>query len=1006
MLNEQTAMPRCAFLLFLLVAVFLAATVARADRGDAKIAFDREVAPLLARRCLDCHNGPTPKGGLNLTSRKTALTGGDNGPAFVAGKPEESLLWQRVRDGEMPPKKSLPEDEKALLKAWIASGAAWGTDPIDPFRITTDRRAGYDWWSLRPVVSHKPPAVQRPGWARNPIDRFILHRLEARGLAPSPEADRRTLIRRLYFDLIGLPPAPEEVQAFVRDADPQAYEKVVDRLLASPHHGERWARHWLDVVRYGESDGFERNLPRPNAWHYRAWVVAALNRDLPYEDFVRLQIAGDALRPGSPEGLQAAGFLVAGPHDIVVPVADAMKMAMRQDEMEDLLGTLGQTFLGLTVNCARCHDHKFDPITQKDYYRLTATLAGVAHGERSLRAEADEKEIARVQGQLDRVRKDLDDMAVPLRKQVLAERRGKPIDEVRPLAEWRFAVGLTDQVGSLHAKLLGSTRLVPAGLVVDGQKAYAMSEPLARDLREKTLMVRVQLDNLAQQGGGAITVQTLDGNVFDAIVFGERESGCWMAGSNGFERTQSFGGPAEKDDAARPVHFAITYAADGTITGYRDGRIYGKSYRSRGVATFKAGAARVVFGVRHEPVGGNRMLAGVIHEARLYDRALTAAEIAVAAGTGVTEAEIQARLNATEKQRRQALLQERARLEAEIGRRQQVGQEKVFTNVSVPPGPTHLLLRGQVTTPGERVDPGAIAALAPGLPPFALLPDAGEADRRVALARWITDPKNPLFARVLVNRLWHYHFGVGLVDTPNDFGFNGGRPSHPELLDWLAAEFARQNGSLKALHRLLVTSSAYRQGSGPREDALRIDADNRLLWRHIPVRLEAEAIRDAMLAVTGDLDRSVGGKGYMDTKSYFFKGTQFYDPVDQVGPAFYRRTLYRMWPRGGGSPLLDTFDCPDPSTTTPRRAVTTTPAQALALLNNAFVLHAADRFAERVRREAGAEPGSQVVRAYRLAYGRDPTDAEVRRVTPFVARHGLAALGRVLFNSSEFVQVD
>jgi hypothetical protein len=990
----------------LVVSVLVCELSLRADKPDAGVAFDREVAPLLVRRCLDCHSGPVPKGGLNLAARRAALAGGDGGPALVPGRADDSLLWQRVRDGEMPPKKHLSDQEKAILKSWIAGGAVWGTDPIDPYRITTDKRAGYDWWSLRPVVRPELPAIKWRGWARNGVDPFILQRLESRGLAPSAEADRRTLIRRVSFDLTGLPPSATEIEAFVHDPDPRAYDKLVDRLLASPHYGERWARHWLDVVRFGESDGFERDLPRPNAWHYRDWVVRTFNDDLPYDEFVRFQIAGDALRPGDPDGWKAAAFLVAGPHDIVLPASEPMKMTMRQDELEDLIGVIGQTFLGLTVNCARCHDHKFDPISQKDFYRLAAALAGVGHGERPLRREADPKRILALEGALAKVRKAIEDIESIVREQVPNDGSAKSGTGPPPLARWDFQAGLDDRVGSLHALLRGGARIGSAGLVLNGKDGYALSEPLARNLREKTLMVRVRLDRAGQRGGGAMTVQTLDGGVFDAIVFAEREAGCWMAGSNFFERTQSFGEPPETEAAGRPVHFAITYAADGTIAGYRDGRPYGKAYRSLGPVAFKAGAARVVFGVRHEPAGGNRLLAGVLQEARLYDRALSSEEIAAAAGTGPSEAEMEARLTDADRRRRQALRLERTRLEAELALRRAAGQDKLYTNAPTEPGPTHLLLRGQVATPGERVDPGAIAALAAGLPPFEIPPGAGEAGRRTALARWVTHPDNPLFARVIVNRLWHYHFGVGLVETPNDFGFNGSRPSHPKLLDWLAAELVQQRWSLKAMHRLLVLSAAYRQDSRPRPEALRADADNHLVWRRNPQRLEAEAIRDAMLATMGDLDRTIGGKGYQDTKSYFFQGSQYYDPVEQVGPAFYRRTLYRMWARGGRSPFLDTFDCPDPSTTTPRRAVTTTPAQALALLNNALVLHAADRFAGRVRREAGTEVGAQVRLAYRLAYGREPTDSEARRVTAFVNQHGLAALGRVLFNSNEFMQID
>jgi len=966
--------------------------------------FDRTVAPVLASRCLDCHAGPKAKGGLDLSRAQGVRTGGDSGPALVSGKPDDSLLWQRIRDGEMPPKKPLADSEKKLLRDWIASGAGWGSDPIDRFRVTTASRAGYDWWALQPVARPALPAARQRDWVRNPIDAFVLRHMEARGLAPSAEADRRTLIRRLSFDLLGLPPAPAEIDAFVYDPDPLAYEKVVERLLASPHHGERWARHWLDVIRYGESDGFERDLPRLNAWPYRGWVVESLNADLPYDEFVRRQLAGDVVRPDDPETLRATGFLVAGPHDIVVPASERMKATMRQDEMEDLLGTVGQTFLGLTVNCARCHDHKFDPIAQKDYYRLAAVFAGVGQGERPLIARADLQENQRLQARADELVRHLAALEDPIRRQ-LRRQRDKPGVPAGPgpIAEWDFSIDMQDRIGGLHGKAAGGARLQGGGLVLDGRSGYVLTEPLAKELREKTLEVWLRLDRLDQRGGGIMSVQSLDGKVFDAVVFGEREPGRWLAGSNFFERTQPFGGQVESQADKESICIAITYHGDGTISAYRDGRVYGKPYRGKGPVTFPARGTRVLFGLRHEPAGGNKHLAGTITRARLYDRALSEEEVAGSAGTLVMEAELLAHLSGQDRLRRQAWQEELAGIRKRLEERRGRLEGKVYAMVPGQPATTHVLLRGSVDARGEAVAPGGIASVRSGTDDFALPGEAAEGERRLALARWITDPRNPLTARVVVNRLWHYHFGVGLVDTPNDLGFNGGRPSHPELLDWLAAELVDQGWSLKAMHRLMVLSATYRQASRPRPEAARLDADNRLCWRHAPQRLEAEAIRDAMLAVSGELDRTIGGRGYQDTRSYFFKGTQFYDPLDQVGPPFNRRTLYRAWPRGGRSPFLDTFDCPDPSTATPRRGSTTTPLQALALLNNAQVLHLAERLADRLRREVGENVDRQIELAYALAYGRPAEERERALVKPFIGRHGLAAFCRVVFNSNEFL---
>ena len=969
-------------------------------------AFDESVAPLLARRCLDCHNGTDLKGKLDLSRRKSALAGGESGRVIVPGRPAESLLWEYVREEEMPPRKPLSAAEKAVLKTWLAGGAAWGSDPIDRFRFTTDKRAGRDWWALQPVVQPRPPKITGAG-VRNPIDAFIRARLADQGLSPSPEAGRRTLIRRLSFDLLGLPPTPEEVRAFVNDRSEDAYEKLVDRLLASPHYGERWARHWLDIVRFGESQGFERDKLREHSWPYRDWVVDALNRDLPYDEFARLQLAGDVLRPGDPAAITATGFLVAGPWDEVGQgqQSAAMKAVVRQDELEDVVSAVGQTFLGLTINCARCHDHKFDPVTQVEYYRLASALDGVRHGERTIPADA--ARLAEIEGRAGELSSQLAALDEPVRKKILAERKtNRPVQTPpQPLASWDFDSDLQDSTGLLHGTPHDGANVENGRLAVDGRLAYVATTPLAKDLSAKTLEAWVLLDNLTQRGGAAISVETLDGGTFDAIVFGEREPGRWMAGSNGFVRTQSFAGPPETEAHQQPVHVAMVYSADGTITGYRNGRPYGKPYKSRGPVTFAAGKARVVFGLRHAPAGGNKMLAGAIQRARLYDRALSPAEIAASAGvagTFVSEAELADALSPQQRRRRQAMRDELNRLRAARGR---LATGRVYAVTPRPPGVMHVFARGNPAAPGEVVRPGGVAAVKGVEADFQLAPSAADAQRRKKLAAWITDPGNPLFARVIANRLWHYHFGVGLVDTPSDFGFNGGRVTHPALLDWLAAELVRRRWSLKALHRTIVTSATYRQASRPRGDAARVDADNRLLWRKSPLRPEAEVIRDAVLRVSGKLNTQMGGPGYRDFTT-FNRNSQFYVPIDPVGEAFNRRSLYRTWVRSGRNRLLDAFDCPDPSTKSPRRAVTTTPLQALALMNNSFVLRMADHFAGRLRDEAGEDVEQQIGRAFQLVYGRAAGRRELSTIKPFVSEHGLPALCRVLLNSSEFLYVD
>lgn len=1040
-------------LIGLVVLWSLAVCGARADD------FDKTIAPVVARRCLGCHNRTEKKGGLDLSAAKSAVAGGDSGTALVPGKPDESLLWERISQNEMPPKQPLPEAEKRLLREWITGGAKWGTDPIDPFRYTSDVRAGYDWWSLQPIRRPDPPRVkdeQRPAGA---IDRFVQADLEAKGLEPSPLADKRTLIRRLSFDLLGLPPDPAEVERFLADESPDAYARLVDRLLDSPHYGERWGRHWLDVVRFGESQGFERDRLRPFSWPYRDWVIAAFNDDLPYDEFVRLQLAGDVLRPDDPRAVIATGFLVAGPWDEVgqMQQSAAMKMVVRQDELEDLIGVTCQTFLGLTVNCARCHDHKFDPILQTEYYRLAADFAGVRHGERErLNTEgptplADES--ASLKSRLDDLERRLEEIDAPVRQQLLAERRTRPtpvIAKPEPISRWEFESDLKDSAGELHGTAHGTARVEGGRLILDGPESYVVTAPLATSLEEKTLEVWLTLSGLDQQGGGAISVESSSGAVFDAIVFGEREAGQWMAGSNGFARTQSFSGPPETEATAAPVQIVLVYGTDRLVTAYRNGQPYGQPYTAPATAVFVAGKSHVLFGLRHSPAGGNRHLSGSIERAALYHRALSADEVASLNGTvteRVTNDQLLAGLPRDIQGKRRELTFEISKLRTRL---QLISSGKTYAAVPGTPDPTFELERGNPHQKGERVAPGGIRSLSALSADFGLSIDAAEPERRIKLAEWITNPLNPLTARVIVNRLWHYHFGSGLVETPNDFGFNGGRPSHPGLLDWLAAELVspssprlsspplRKGGvggslgsetdadsarnvtppdppllrggnvgawSLKHIHRLIVSSATYRQSSRARPEAVKVDAGNRLLWRRNPQRLEAEAVRDTILQIAGVLNPQMGGPGFREFRT-FTNNSQFYEMLDPIGYEFQRRTVYRTWIRSGRSEFLDVFDCPDPSTTSPRRAVTTTPLQALALLNNSFTLRMSERFADRLQQEAGTDTSQQVRRLYELAYSRSPTPDELQGAHDFVGRHGLASLCRVVFNSNELLYVD
>jgi hypothetical protein len=459
-----------------------------AAAARAEIDFERHIAPLLASRCLGCHSGAEPKGGLDLTHEKSVRQGGESGEPALGKSLEDSPLWKLVAAGEMPPKSPLPPAERELLKAWITFGAKWGAGPIDPLRYTTANRAGYNWWSLQPVQRPAPPVVATTA-VNEPLDAFLLARLLSEQLDPAPSAEPRAWFRRLKFDLLGLPPEPAETAVFLADRSPDAHERAIDRLLASPQYGERWARHWLDVAHFGESDGFEYDRMRPNAWRYRDWLIGALNRDLPYDQFAQQQIAGDVIAGAAPqeaaEGVIATGFLVAGAFDGLMPKGEIMRAIMRQDELEDLVGLVSQSFLGLTVQCARCHDHKFDPISQRDYYHLAAALGGVKRGERSLPSLPS---AAGAQERLATVSKELQQLDAAARKAVLPGRKSYASSLApKPLAAWEFDSDARDSVGELHGELVGGAKIEQGALVLDGKSAFLRTPPLKAALAEKTL---------------------------------------------------------------------------------------------------------------------------------------------------------------------------------------------------------------------------------------------------------------------------------------------------------------------------------------------------------------------------------------------------------------------------------------------------------------------------------------------------------------------------------------
>jgi hypothetical protein len=873
------------------------------------------------------------------------------------------------------------------------------------------RKAGPDWWSLQPVKRPCPPAVADGAWPRNPIDAFIRAALEKQRLAPAPPADRATLIRRATLDLTGLPPTPAEIDAFLADDRPDAYERLIDRLLGSPRYGERWGRHWLDVVRFGESQGFERDKPRDHAWRYRDYVIDSFNRDRPYDRFVREQVAGDVLTPTTPEGIIATGFLVCGPWDEVghEQQGQVSRRRVREEELEDMIAAVGQTFLGLTLNCARCHNHKFDPVPQRDYYRVKAALEGVHPGDRLILSPEDMKKRDAQLTRIAALEKEIVAIEGAGREAVLRKPGRKTAGDVpRPIARWTFEADARDDIGKMHGTLHGGATVANGRLRLDGKGAYLSTAPLPRAVREKTLEAWVTLPTLDQRGGGVISLETKDGRTFDGIVFGERESRKWMAGSEFYRRTRDLVAAAETAKPGELIHVAIVYGADSRIAVYRNGVAYADAYLPAGtdatLRTYAADESRVLIGLRHTGAG-NGFLTGEVAEARLYDRALTAAEVAASSRAGPTEvplAEILKALTPEQRQQRDHLLADLARERAALTALPPAGMAYAVNPAK--PEPTFVLRRGDVEKPDEQVTAGGLSAIKSLKADFGLATNAPEGERRRKLADWLTSANNPLTARVMVNRLWQYHFGRGIVASPSDFGFNGDRPSHPELLDWLADEFVRSGWSVKHVQRLILLSATYRQSARPNPAAAAVDADNRLLWRYPARRLEAEAVRDAMLSVAGQLNPRMGGPSYRPFTMKVFNST-FYDLLEEATPEMQRRTAYRMSVNSAKNPLLDALDCPDPSVKAPRRAVTTTPLQALGLMNGSFVQRQARHFGERVAKEAGDDPAARVALAYRLAFGREPSATEKARAVGHVRENGIESLCWVLLNASEFLYI-
>ena len=872
--------------------------------------FEKEVRPLLIGRCGKCHGAETAKAGLRLDSRLALMEGGDSGPALAPGRPEESLLIAAVRyagDQKMPPDRKLNDEQIAALELWVSAGAPWPASP----RPAPDSRAEA-WrrhWAFQPIGNPPSPKVREAGWCRNSIDAFVLAGLEAAGLTPSPQANRSMLIRRASYDLTGLPPTPEEVDTFVNDPDSDAYEKLVDRLLESPHYGEQWARHWLDVARYSDTKGYvytreERFFVHAPA--YRDWVVQALNADMPYDRFLLLQIAADQAAPGDRTALAAMGFLTLG----------RRFLGVTHDIFDDRIDIVTRGTMGMTVSCARCHDHKFDPIPTGDYYSLygvfqNSTERLVRIAEPATRDEAYgafEEELQRRQGKL---------------QETLAASRDEASKRARErLADYLLAQRELNKFPEEgFDQVLTKSDLIPAFIrrwesyLAAGARA---DDPFFRPWRE---FAGLRDDEFSAQSAAVTREFARSGSAaVNRLV------------ARAFEEP-----PASIREVAS-----------------RYGRLFAEVDRhwrdlcSRANANASAEPAALPDA---DEEALRRVMVGPQSPCEVPDEGIVSTEGFFDSGTCEALWKLQGEVD------RWLIQSPRAPAYAvALVDREALREPRIFR-------------RGNPAMKGEEVPRRFLSALAgPDRRPFA------HGSGRLELAQAIVDPGNPLTARVWVNRVWQHHFGAGLVRTPSDFGLRADAPTHPELLDWLARRLMAGGWSTKALHRQILLSATYQQRpDGPtdpaaRERALRVDPENRLLWRMTPRRLTFEELRDTLLAVTGELDRRLGGRAA---------------ELFPAGATNTRRTIYGLVDRQFLPGVLRLFDFANPDLHIPRRSETTVPQQALFTMNHPFL---ADRSRALVAATSATadDPAARIRKLYRAVYQRDPTEVQRRAALAFL----------------------
>ncbi len=948
--------------------------------GQTPVDFVTQVQPVFKSHCIKCHGPSESQSGLRLDGFALARKGGDRGSAVIPGQADKSLLYQVLTgQGDVTPMPAeaprLAKDKIALIQRWIDEGAKGPAD--DPLQPDVKKH-----WAFEPIRRPRVPRPKQDAALDNPIDAFIRARLEAEHLAPSPEADRSTLIRRLSLDLRGLPPRPDEVEAFHHDSAPGAYERLVDRMLASPAYGERWGRHWLDQARYADSNGFTIDSPR-SIWKYRDWVISAINDDLPFDQFATEQLAGDLLPGRTPEEIVATGF---HRNTLVNEEGGVDKEQFRVEAVMDRVNTTGAVFLGLTVGCAQCHHHKFDPISQRDYYNLFAIFNNCEEPTFAVPTAAQARRLTKIKQQIAEAEKPL---AVHDRGLMASLPAWEQQVSARPPVRWTVlepAAVRTEKGAVLNP--LGDHSLVVDFSVPANDTYHIEADVPAGEITAIRLEALTHM-SLPLSGPGR---SDATGNfVLSEFELRAKPLQAAAAAGTAWQTVKLVAAVADHAQEGFPASHAI----DGNqATGWSIGTKVGSPHVDRELIVFPSEPIRNPGGTRLEVIlrqdhsepnfliGRLRLstASGPADALRVPNSIRAVALLPRAKRTKGQRAELAAAFRETDRDRA-PLAARVADLKAQRDALERAVPTTLVMREESHPRESHILIRGDFLRTGARVTGGVPAFLPP-------LREKTQRPTRLDLARWLFDPANPLTARVTVNRMWQHFFGAGLVDTENDFGMQGSPPTHPELLDWLSAEIVQRGWSRKSLHRLIVTSATYRQSSFVRDDLREVDPNNHLLARQSRVRLEAEIVRDAALAASGLLSDKIGGPSvYPPQPEGIFVVTQQKKAwPESTGADRYRRGMYIHFWRSSPYPMLPTFDAPEGNTTCTRRTRSNTPLQALTLANDHVFLEIAEALAARILRDPANDPSSRLRRAFLFCLSREPSRAEEARLLEFIAQ--------------------